>query len=130
MPPKPKAKKVATTVAKERGKTAKRKSLSLSPPSDLEWISGDEEEPSMRMMMTNMGALLNTLNTRMEGFEKRQGHMESTASSHMLFAAPPEAKIFQIPDEVAALSKPMAAETNTPLPDMSNEVKAHDTRCL
>ena len=89
MPPKNKTRKVATTVTKKMGKALKRKSQPLNVQSDTEWTTGDDEEPSLRLMMTNMGALLSTLNTRMESFERRKDHMEGAAVSHTVYTAPP-----------------------------------------
>ena len=59
----------------------KGKSQPHNDQSDTEWTTGNEEELSHRLRMTNMGALLSTLNTRMEGLKRRQDHMEGAAVS-------------------------------------------------
>ena len=81
-------------------------------------------------MMSNTGALLNTLNNRMEGFERWQDHIEGTASSHTVFTGPPDAFTTQMPDEQAALSRPMAVEMHAPLPDVTDNARVHVTRRL
>ena len=123
MPPKTKTRKVATTVTKKKGNAAKRKSQHLDLLADPEWISGDEEEPSIRSMMSNMGALLSTLNSRMEGFERWQDHMDGTAASHTVFTAPPGPSTCQIPEEQAAPPRLMTAEMRAPLTDVADKVR-------
>ena len=124
MPYKTKTRKVATTVTKKKGKAVKRKSQPLNIQSDTEWTTGDEEEPSLRLMMSNMGALLSTLTTTMEGFERWQDHMEGAAVSNTVYTAPPGASTNQDPEVLAALSKLMTAETCAPYPDMAEKVRA------
>ena len=54
MPPKTKTRKVAATVMKKKGKAVKRKSQPLDVTTDTKWISGDEGELSIRLMMSNV----------------------------------------------------------------------------
>ena len=88
---------MATTVTQKKGKAMKRKSQPLNVQSDTEWTTGDDEEPCPRLMMSNMGVLLSTLNnTRMEGFKRKQDHMEGELSPiqcTLPLQVPPPAKI-------------------------------------
>ena len=74
--------------------------------------------------MTNMGDLLFTLNTRIDGFERRQDHMEGAAVPHTMYTAPQGASTSQDPEVQAPHSRLMTAETRAPLPDMADKVRA------
>ena len=71
-----------------------------------------------------MGALFSTLNTRMEGFERRQDCMEGTVVSHTVYTAPPGASTSQHPEVQAAHPRLMTAEPCATLPDTADEVIA------
>ena len=124
MPTKIKTKKVATMVTKKKGKALKRKSQPPNVQSDMEWTTQDDEDPSLELMMTNMGTLLSTLNTRMEGFARRQDHMEGTAVSHTVYTTPPVVSTGQDAEVQAPLPRLTIAEMHAPLPDMADVVKA------
>ena len=126
MPPKNTTRKVVNTVTKKKGKALKRKSLPLNVHhSDTEWTTRDAEEPSLRLMMTNMGAFVSTLNTRMEGFEGRQDHVGVQLfpiQCTLPLQVPPPAKIQRY--------RLAMAETHAPLPDVAVEVRAQVSQCL
>ena len=124
MPPKTQTRKVATTLTQKKGKAVKRKSQPLNVQSDTERTTGDDKELSLRLMMSNMGALLSTLNTRIEGFERQQDHMEGAAVSHTVYTAPPGASNSQDPEVQAVHPRLMTAEMRAPLPDVADEVRA------
>ena len=71
-----------------------------------------------------MGALLSTLNSRMEGFERRKDHFEGAAVSHTVFTAPLVPSTCQVPEIQAAPPRLRTAKTCAPLTDMEDEVIA------
>ena len=79
-------------------------------------------DPSLRVMMANMVAMLTTHTTRLEVFEKKQVTQDDTATSHMFYTAQPEISISQ-----AARSHPPARQIPAELdayPDVTEEVRA------
>ena len=89
-------------MTKKKGKAVKRKSQPLDVTPDPEWISGDEEELSSRLTMSTMVALIATLNSRIDGFERRQDHLEGAAASCIVDSAPQGPSTGQIPEVEAA----------------------------
>ena len=80
---------IASTTNNTKGKAGKKQ----PPPvySDMEWATEDEEEPSLRDMMSEMGIMLTNLTTRMEGSEKRLDDRDDPATSQAVFSVLPEA---------------------------------------
>ena len=82
----------------------------------------DEGEPSLHVVMANMGVMLNTLAARMEGLEKKRDTQDGTTASHLQYPSRPDAAI-----SPSATSGPLAKQTPAEfhiLPDMSEEVRA------
>ena len=106
---------------------SKKKQL---PPvnTDTDVTTGNEGESSLHAVMANMGAILKTLNTRIEDLEKKQDTHVDTATSHMLYTSRPE-----VSTSPAATSCLPAGQTPAELyayPDVSEEVRAHVTQSL
>ena len=72
--------------------------------------------------MFNMCALLSSLNSRIEGFERRQDHLEDTAASYTVDSALQGPSTGQIPGVQAAPPILLTAEKCAPLPDVVDEV--------
>ena len=89
MTPKNKSKKVAASASKRKGKALKKKTQTVEATSETEWTTGDEEEPSLRHMVENMGALLTILTSKMQDMEQRHGPQKTVAPSHTFYAGPP-----------------------------------------
>ena len=73
--------------------------------------------------MTNMGALLSTLNTRMEGFKRRQEHTKGATVSLPVYTSPPGSSTNQDPEVQAPHSRLTTAEMHAPLQDMADKVR-------
>ena len=60
---------------------------------DTDSEADDEGEPSLQMVIANIGAILNTLTTRMEGFEIQRATHDDTAALHLQYPLVPDADI-------------------------------------
>ena len=86
MPPQTKSKRAATAASKHKGKSLQKKARVTEEKKETEWTTGDEEEPSLRKVVENMGSLLTTLTHKMQQLEQRPEVEESTAATHNLYA--------------------------------------------
>ena len=121
MPPKSKSKKAATSASKRKGKALKKKAQTVEATSETEWTTGDEEEPSLRHMVENLGALLTTLTSKMQDMEQRCDPRETAAVAHTLYAGPTATTSSQEAEGQAAL--PMhALPVMRAHPDVADEV--------
>ena len=97
--------------------------------SETDWMTGDEEEPSLRHMVENMGALLTMLTLKMQHMEQRANPQEMTAASHTLYAGPAATTSSQEAEAQASLPMHAPPEMSSH-PDVSDEVRVQVARRL
>ena len=107
MPPKTTSKRAVTAASKRKGKALQKKPRVAEDNSETEWTTGDEEEPSLRKMVENMGSLLTTLTHRMQHLEQRPEAEETSAATHNLYAG------------AVASTATQEAEARAPVPTQS-----------
>ena len=77
----------------------------------------------MKDLIKSMGAMLHSLNTRMET-------MESAAASHAMYMTPSDGCFMQMTGPVAAPPAPMVADMLARLLNVSYAMRAQVTQCL
>ena len=86
MPPKTKSKKAVTAASRQKGKSLQKKAKATEENSETDWTTGDEDEPSLRKVMENMGSLLTSLTHKMQQLQQRPEMEEATTATHNLYA--------------------------------------------
>ena len=129
MPPKTKSKRAATAASKRKGKSLQKKARVTEDNSETEWTTGDEEEPSLRKMVENMGSLLTSLTHKMQQLEQWPETDEATAATHNLYAGALASTSTQETDTRAPAPTHPPPEVAS-LPDVSDEARAQVVRRL
>ena len=123
MPPKTKSKKPATAASKRKGKALQKRARVAEANSETEWTTGDEEEPSLRRMVENMGSLLTTLMHKMQHLEQQAELEEMTTAAHNLYAGAVASTFTREAEAQAPVPTQPPPEANAH-PDVSDEVRA------
>ena len=129
MPPKTKSKKTATAASKRKGKALQKRARVAEANSEMEWTTGDEEEPLLRHMVENMGSLVTALMHKMQHVEQRAESEETTAASHILHAGAAASTSTQEAEAQAPVPTQPLPEASAH-PDVSDEVRAQVARHL
>ena len=129
MPPKTKSKKAATAASKWKGNALQKKARVAEDNSETEWMTGDEEEPSLRKMVENMGSMLTTLMHKMQQLEQRPETEEMSAATHNLYAGAVASTSTQEAQAQAPVHTQPPPEASSH-PDVSDEVRVQVARHL
>ena len=89
------------------------------------WTTEDEEEPSLKAVMT----LLGTISSRMGSYEKRLGEVMSETTAQVIFTGPTAPSSTRALDEGTIQGQPPSAPLYG-FPDVVEEVRTRVTKWL